>query len=165
MQEPRQTVHSEPKNVASMAEYRGKVDETGQQVTVRVPRRSKRKRGWRMHVAMVDFDVLTRLELTGSEMRVLNALVRHIPERGGTEARTWTSELAEEMGVSQQFISRTIKPLRDRRIVRTPARNVFEITPWLLYNGDFSSWNAEAEEWPEPIWRRDGADVYTGEVD
>lgn len=164
MSERKQTAHSEPAKVVSMASYKGRVDETGQAVTVRVPRRSKRKRGWRMHVVMLDIDVMMRLDLTGSEMRVLHAIAAHIPERGGTEARTFSWELAKELGVSQQFVSRTIKPLKDRHIIRAPYRHVFEVTPWLLYNGDFASWNAEAEEWPEPIWRRDGADVETGVV-
>lgn len=163
MTESRRTVHTEPsKAVVAMSTYRGKVVETDQAVEVRVPRRSKRKRGWRMHVAMLDLDIIIRLELTGSEHRVLFGLASHIPERGGTEARTSTTELAGELGISQQYVAKVLKDLKDRRIVRCQRQMVYEISPWLLYNGDFASWNMDAETWPEPVWRRDGADLATG---
>lgn len=145
-----------------MATYRGKVVDDEGNVEVRIARRTKRRKGWRMHVALLDIDVMIRLELTGYEHRVLFGLAAYIPERGGIEARTTATELAAQLNTSPQYVSKILKALQDRRIVKRVRNGVYEINPWVLYNGDFSSWNAEADEWPEPIWRRDGADLTTG---
>lgn len=150
-------------NVVSLRKYRGTVDDTGQQVSITVPRRSRRKKGWREHVSLLDVDVISRLEMTGSEMRVLFALMRHVAEKGGTESRCTIAEVADEIGMKAPNVSRIMKDLRDRHVVRTIRLGYHEITPWLAYSGDFDSWNAETNLWPEPIWVR-GVNPETGEV-
>lgn len=149
-------------NVTRMKSYRGKVDRTGESVTTQIPARSRRRRGWREHVSLIDLDTITKLDMTGSELRVLFAIARFIPERGGTEARVSITEVADTMGIAEQNVSRTFRTLRARHIVRSPRRGVHEINPWILFNGDFESWNVETSSWPEPVWER--VDAKTGEV-
>jgi len=153
----------QPDNVTSIARLKGKVDETGQTVSIDAPRRRKRKKGWRDHVSQVDIGVITRLELSGLEHRVLWMIAKHIPERAGTEARVSLAEIADETGISPPNVSTIVKRLRERRILHTERRGVHHINPWILYSGDYDSWNTEAEKWQEPIWHRD-VDPATGEM-
>lgn len=146
-----------------MATARGKVVETGQDVVLSIPRKRRRRRGWRDHVSMVDVGVLGRLELSTLEYRVLFALLAGVPEKGGIESRVSNAELAETLGVAAPSVSRTMKALRDRRLVHTVRPGLHEVNPWIAYNGDFDAWGADTEKWPEPIWVR-GADSETGEV-
>lgn len=150
-------------NVVSMARVRGTVDDTGQRVTMDLPRRRKRKKGWRDSVSLVDVGILTRLELSGLESRVLWMIARHIPEKGGNEARVALAEVADKTGIHPSDVSKIVRTLRARHLLRTVRRGVHEVSPWLLWSGDFDSWNAEADKWPEPTWVR-GADPDTGEV-
>lgn len=147
----------------SIARFKGTVDDTGQTVSVNVPRRRKRQKGWREHVSMVDLDVITRVELTGAEHRVLFNIAARIPQKGGVEARVSVNEIAAGCEMKPQNVSKIMKDLRARNILRTLRVGVHQITPWLLYNGDFDSWNMETDEWPEPVYVR-GVDAETGEV-
>jgi hypothetical protein len=148
-----------------MARLRGTVVETGQAVEINAPRRRRRKRGWRDHVSLVDIGLMTKLELSGQEYRVLNAVIMHIPEKGGSDAFCTMQEIADMLGIAHQSVSRIMKMLRERNIVmrRTSKIGRWHVNAWLVYNGDFDSWNAEAEHDPEPIWVR-GVDAETGEV-
>jgi len=150
-------------NVTSLARFRGVVEETGQRVLMDVPRRRKRKKGWRDHVSLVDIGVLTRLELSGLESRVLWMIVKHVPEKGGNEARVSLAEVAHKTGIHAANVSKITKVLRDRHLLHTERPGVHHINPWLSWSGDFDSWNAEADKWPEPIWQR-GVDKDTGEI-
>lgn len=149
-----------------MARFRGQVDETGQPVTINVPRRRRRKQGWRDHVALVDMGLMSRLELSGNEWRILTCIMSCIPEKGGADAFVTMQEIAALTGISVPSISRTMKVMRERNIVMKTTRHTgrWHVNAWLAYNGDFESWNSQAEVDPEPIWRRDGADPKTGEV-
>jgi hypothetical protein len=153
----------EPSNVISMARLKGHVVDTGQSVEINAPRRRKRKKGWRDHVSMVDVGVMRRLELIGGESRVLYALMAHVPEKGGAEAFATLQQIADELEVSGPYVAQIMKTLRARRIVRTVRQGVHHINTWLAYNGDFDSWNTEAENEPEPVWQR-GVDPHTGEM-
>lgn len=150
-------------DIVSLARVRGRVDETGQTVSMDVPRRRKRKKGWRDHVSLMDIGVMTRLDLTGAEYRVLFCLLRHVPEKGGVEAHASIAEIADELTMKAPSVSRVLRDLRDRHIVRTIRQGKHEINPWLAYSGDFDSWNAETDGWPEPIWIRNVTPT-TGEV-
>jgi DNA-binding transcriptional ArsR family regulator len=154
-----------PDNVVSMARLRGKVVDTGQSVEIDAPRRRRRKRGWRDHVSLVDIGMMTRLELSGQEYRVLIAVIMHIPEKGGSDAFCTMQEIADTLGIAHQSVSRTMKSLRDRNIIirRSSKIGRWHVNAWLAFNGDFDSWNAEAESDPEPIWVR-GVNSETGEV-
>jgi hypothetical protein len=155
---------SRPANVSSIARLRGKVVETGQAVEIDAPRRRRRKRGWRDSVSMVDMGNMTRLELSGTEHRVFDAIVSHIPEKGGSDAFCTLQEVADELGIAIQSVHRAVKAMRERYIIirRTSRIGRYHVNAWLVYNGDFDSWNVEAENDPEPIWVR--ADPRTGEV-
>ena len=148
----------------SLARYRGRVEETGQAVTMDVPRRRKRKKGWRDSVSLVDNNLMAKLELTGSEWRVLHALMAAVPEKSGSTAYVTQQEVADRTGMTQQAVSRAMKELRGRRIIgQLPQRGRWRVSAWIAYNGDFDSWNADVENDPEPIWMR-GVDASTGEV-
>lgn len=147
----------------SLARLKGHVVETGQVVEINAPRRRKRKRGWREHVGMLDLELMTKLELTGGESRVFFCLLKHVPERGGAESFVFVEEIAQELGVSGQYVSQIMKRLRDRQIVFTIRQGKHRVNTWLAYNGDFESWNSEAEKDPEPVWVR-GANAETGEM-
>jgi hypothetical protein len=157
---PRQ---SDGRNIVSLHTLKGSVDATGEAVTIVQPRRSKRRKGWREHVSQVDVDNMFRLEMTGSEMRVLLCLMRHVAEKGGTESRCSIAEIAAETDMRGPNVSRIMRDLRERRIVNTVRQGYHDISPWLVYSGDYESWNAEASQWPEPTWVR-GVNTDTGEV-
>lgn len=146
-----------------MHRLKGQVDETGQRVSLDVPRRRKRRKGWRDKVALTDVTLLAKLELTGLEMRLLIAVMSHVPEKGGADAFCTQAELAAQLGVLQPSVTRAMKELQARQIVVSAGRGRWHVNTWLMYNGDFDSWNAEAEQDAEPIWVR-GADVTTGEI-
>lgn len=112
---------------------------------------------------MVDTGVMSRLELSGGESRVLYALMAHVPEKGGAEAHCTLQEIADELEVSGPYVAKIMKALRARRIVTTLRTGKHHVNTWLAYNGDFDSWNAEAENEAEPVWQRN-VDPETGEV-
>lgn len=154
---------SKPDNVTSIAHLRGKVDETGQSVTIQAPRRRKRKRGWRDHVSLVDIGLMTRLELSSLEHRVLMAVMAAVPEKGGADAFCTMREIAGAVGSPQPSVWRTMDVLQDRRILRKVRNGRWHVNAWLMFNGDFDSWNAEADLDPEPIWVRN-VNSETGEI-
>lgn len=112
---------------------------------------------------MVDIGLMAKLEASGLEWRVLWAMMSHVPEKGGAEAHCTMQEIADQIGVQQPSVARVIKSLKDRRIVWMVKQGKWRVNTWLMYNGDFDSWNVEAEHDPEPIWSR-GVDAATGEV-
>lgn len=147
----------------SFARVRGKVVETGQAVEMDVPRRRKRKRGWRDRVGMIDYLLLAKLEMSGLESRILFAIMAHVPEKGGTDAYCTMQEIADLLGVKQTSVSRAMKALKDRHIIRLVRQGRWHVNAWLTHNGDFDSWATDADKDPEPIWVR-GVDPQTGEL-
>jgi len=114
-------------------------------------------------MTMVDNDVMQRLEMTGSEYRVLWAIASHVPKSGGSTAYVQVSELAEELGIQQSFVSRILRVLRDRRIITTVRTGQHKINPWIMWNGMMDDWVDESEGYPEPIYSR-GVNASTGEI-
>ena len=114
-------------------------------------------------MTMVDTEVMGKLELTGSEVRLLWTIGAHIPKQGGSTAYVQVVTLAKKLGVQQSFVSRQLAELRRRRIITTPRAGEHIINPWILWNGMMDDWVDESEAWPEPIYVRD-ADAETGEV-
>lgn len=112
---------------------------------------------------LTDIDLMAKLDLTGNEWRVLHGLMAFVQEKGGVEARVSVKELAERIDMEPANVSRIFTLLRDRRVIRTLRVGVHEINPWLAYNGDFDSWNAETDKWAEPIWVRN-TNSTTGEI-
>lgn len=114
---------------------------------------------------MLDLDNITKLELSGLEYRVLFAVMKAVPEKGGCRAYVTIEEIATTIDSTVPSVSRAMKTLRERRIITREDNRVgrLVVSPWVLYNGDFDSWAAEAEQSPEPIWTR-GANAETGEV-
>jgi hypothetical protein len=151
----------------NVVRFRGEVDDTGQAVTVAVPRKRKRKRGWRDHVSLMDVGLMSQLELNGTEHRVLMAVMASVPERGGADARCSLTDIATSLGIAVSSVSRAMKELRDRNIVLKTSNRIghYRVNTWLAYNGDFDSWATEVEKDPEPKWRRDGTHPGTGEVE
>ncbi len=114
-------------------------------------------------MTMVDTDVMTHLEMTGTESRVLWGLIAHIPKAGGHVAYVQVSELAKELGMAQSNVSKVLKALRARHIVESKRVGQHAINPWIAWKGEMVDWVAESEEWPEPVYVR-AADATTGEV-
>ena len=152
-----------PDNVTSMARLRGKVVETGQAVEINAPRRRRRKRGWRDHVGLIDLGLMSRLEISGNEFRILAAVMAHVPEKGGADAFCTMQDIADELNLAASSVNRTMQSLQRRRILTKIRQGKWHVNTWLMYNGDFDSWNAEADDEPEPIWMR-GVDATTGEI-
>ncbi len=153
------------RSVASFATLHGKVDATGDSVTIVAPRRRKRKRGWREHVAMIDLDCVKRLELSGLEYAVLFAVMAGVPEKGGRVAFVTVGEIAEAAHSTTPSVSRALKSMAERNIIWRPDNRTgrLAVSAWLMFNGDFDSWAVEVEMDPEPVWTR-GANLATGEV-
>lgn len=114
-------------------------------------------------MSLIDLGLMNQLELSGLEYRVLYAVMSFVPPRGGADAFCTQKELATRLGVAQQSVARAMSTLQDRRIVRRVRNGRWHVNTWLMYNGDFDSWDAEAEDDPEPIWTR-GVNPETGEV-
>ena len=114
-------------------------------------------------MALVDLDVFMQVELTNAEHQVFTAIARHIPDRGGIQARIGVGEIAEMLSMKQPSVSRVIKDLLARRIIRRVRQGVWDVNPHILYNGEFAEWNDALAYWHEPIYVR-SADTITGEI-
>jgi DNA-binding MarR family transcriptional regulator len=88
---------------------------------------------------------LTRLRLTGTEWRVLNQLLAHYDADAG-DVRYTVGEIATDLGIAQPAISRAIRHLEDRRIIRRLHR-----AHWLI-NSHLVGPVIDAD--PEPEWSR-----------
>jgi len=153
----------EPVNIERVRTLRGQDVETGATVLVPVFGRKKKKTKERKAVSMVNIDTMMRLDLTNQEYRVLWCLLRHVPERSGTISFVQVNQIAKETGIHPANVSKVMKGLRDRRIVRTVRQGQHHVNAWIAYSGDFTSWSVEEDVEPEPIWSR-GVDSTTGEV-
>lgn len=147
----------------SIARLKGTVVETGQAVEINAPRRRKRRKGWRDRVGLVDLTLMAKLELSGLEYRVLMAVMACVPEKGGADAFCTMQEIADTLNVSPSSAARVFKGLQSRHVLTLRRQGRWHVNSWLMYNGDFDSWGAEAEQDPEPIWVR-GVDTETGEM-
>lgn len=116
-------------------------------------------------MGLVDLTVMTRLECSALEYRVLFAVMQAIPEKGGCHSVITVNEIAEQIGSTPSSVSRTMASLQKRSIVLREGRKVGRliVNPWIMYNGDFDSWNSETEKFDEPMWAR-GVDRETGVV-
>jgi DNA-binding IclR family transcriptional regulator len=96
---------------------------------------------------------------------VLSTVMAHVPEKGGRDAYCTLQEIADLHGMPLSSVSRAMKALRGRNVILKPDGRIgrWRVNAWLMYNGDFDSWNTEAEADPEPTWSR-GADPDTGEI-
>lgn len=113
-------------------------------------------------MGLVDLGLLKKLDLSALEYRVLFCVMDAIPEKGGIRAFVTNAEVAEMIGSTGPSVSRTLVSLRDRRIITREGTGRLVVSPWIMYNGDFDSWDAETKDFEEPIWAR--ADLKTGEV-
>ena len=150
--------------VARLRVLEGAIPETGQKITVDVPTGLKRKKGRRPHVTMTDMDSMVRLDLTGSEWNVLHAMMRKVPEKGGSTAYCTLSEIAKTLGVRLSYVSRVVGDLKARRVLWNERQGQWHINTHLGWNGDFEGWAIASDQEPEPIWHRSGVDPVTGEV-
>lgn len=112
---------------------------------------------------MIDLGLMSRIELSGLESRVLMAVMASVPEKGGADAYCTMQEIAEQLEVKASSAGRVFKALQDRHIIWKIRQGRWHVNTWLMFNGDFDSWNAEAEKDPEPVWLR-GANAETGEI-
>ena len=105
-------------------------------------------------MSLADWGLLSRLELTGMEFRVLAAFMSYVPEKGGATAFCTLQEVADMVGSKLPNVSKVVKDLRGRNVVWRERNGRWRVNAWLVFNGDFDSWNTDAEEDPEPVWVR-----------
>lgn len=144
---------------------KGTVDSTGDAVTVGIPDRRGRGKGRKQkQMVMTNVLAMTRLELSVPEARVFWCLVAHVPVRSGTIAYIGIGQIATKTGMHRVDVSKTMKSLRDRRIVRTLHTGQHHINANIVYNGSFDDWNDADVVELEPVWTHHGVDPTTGEV-
>jgi hypothetical protein len=144
---------------------RGEVTATGEEVLVQQPVRPKRSKARKQkRMSMVNLDAMVRLELTQMEYRVLWCLLSHVPSRSGTVAFVQISQIAEETSIHPVNVSKVMKGLRERRIVKTLRQGQHHVNANIAFSGSFDDWNEADVEELEPIWHRRGADPVTGEI-
>lgn len=114
-------------------------------------------------MSLTDNTLMARLELSGLEYRVLMAIMSHVPEKGGADAFCTVQEIADQLVIAKTSAGRAFRVLADRRIIMKIRDGRWHVNTWLMFNGDFDSWNAEVDQDPEPIWMR-GVDAETGEI-
>lgn len=115
-------------------------------------------------MSMVNVDAMIRLQMTGTETRVFWCLVGHVPSKSGTVAYVQINQIAEETGIHRVEVSKTMKALRDRRIITTVRQGQHHINANIIFNGSFDDWNDADVLERDPIWTRRGVDPVTGEV-
>ena len=137
--------------------------ESGERVETLMPRRRKRVKGWRDRTGLIDYKHMAMLQMNGTQWRVLWAVMQHVPPLGGRDAFCTQAELAEVLDMHRVTVGQTLLQLRDRHIVWNTRRGHWRVSAWLMYNGDYNSWNAECELDEEPVWMRN-VDPATGEI-
>lgn len=144
---------------------KGFIDETGESVTSFIPsQRGRKKKARQKQMSMVDVSVMDRLEMSVSEARVFWKIMTHIPPRSGTVAYCSVKQLAEETGMHRVDVSKVLRALRDRRIVRTLRAGQHHVNTHIAFSGSFDDWNATDGTEAEPLWHRHGVDPMTGVV-
>jgi hypothetical protein len=144
---------------------KGVIDETQEPITVGIPKnQGKRKARKAKRMSMVNIDAMTRLEMTQTETRVFWNLVSHVPARSGSVAYVQIGQIAKELGIHRVEVSKTMKALRDRRIVTTLTQGQHHINANIVFSGSFDDWNEADVEELEPVWARHGVNPHTGEV-
>jgi hypothetical protein len=115
-------------------------------------------------MSMVNVEAMQRLQMTQVEARIFWCLVGHVPSRSGSVAFVQIGQIADETGIHRVDVSKTMKGLRDRRIIRTLRQGQHHINANIVFTGSFDDWNDADVLELEPIWHRHGADPVTGEV-
>ena len=137
-----------------MTTRQGVVRSTGEVLDVEFPAtRARRRRGRRKVYAMVDLEVISDLELSGAEWRVLGRIMRAVhPETNlaSVTART----IAEDLQLDESNVAKVIRALHTRHILETKTRGVHRVNPHIMYRGSNQDWDIATETYPEPIWRR-----------
>lgn len=140
-------------------------DETGASITAFIPSPKGRNRKARQkQMSMVDVSVMDRLELSIYESRIFWKMMTHVPTKTGTIAYCSVKQLAEETGIHRVNVSKTLKSLRDRRIIRTIRPGQHHINTHIAFSGSFDDWNATDGTEAEPVWHRHGVDPLTGVI-
>lgn len=147
------------KNTVRFTPVMGVIEDTGQAVTIQQPRKRKRIAGVRENVAMIDVDVLAKLELTAKEYRILFTLLSGVPPRGGNTSHMTMKAISDRTGIAAPNVSRAMRVFRERNIIRQVRQGIQEINPNLAYSGDFDSWSTACEGWLGPSLRRTAPDV------
>lgn len=104
--------------------------------------------------ALVDMSRMSELVLTTTESRVLWCICDSLSKGSGSIARIGTGEIAERTGILSQNVSKTLRSLRDRRIITRERNGVWAVNPWLIYAGSAEDWEAATDGHPEPEWSR-----------
>lgn len=143
-----------PDNVTPLVTYEATNQRTGEVFDIEGPafRRGK-KRGKKRMFALMDLESLDRLELTGQEWAVLHKIMRSV-NVDTNEARIMVGEIADTLGIAQPSVSRVLRTLRDRRIIKTLRLGVHRVNPHVMFRGSAQDWDTVTENEREPVWHR-----------
>ena len=146
----------------NMTVLRGET-ESGEGVAVIQPRRRRRVKGFRDRTGLIDFNFMTKLELTQYQMKILYAVMSFVPPKGGRLAYCTQADIARKTGIHRVDVAKNLQVLRDRNIIVNKTSGQWLVSAWLMYNGDYDSWAMECDEDQEPIWTKN-VNPTTGEV-
>jgi len=144
-------------NVTPMVRYQAIDRATGEVTDIDGPafRRGK-KRGRKRMFALMDVETFRRLDLTGQEWRVLHEIIANI-NADTNEARVSRAEIAERLDIAPPNVTRIMRNLRDRRIVKTLRNGVHRVNAHLVFRGSVPDWDTVTESEREPVWHRPGS--------
>jgi hypothetical protein len=149
---------STKKNGTYQTVYRNLINEqTGEAVVlsedVFIPENAQRRMPFKVgkRFAYIDPQVMSRLELTAAQSKVVMRLLLHANIELGL-CFAPTKMLAQDMGVAGSNVSRTLKQLSDRRIIRREAPGAYVVSPWVAFFGEYAEWHKTARTWLPPIW-------------
>ena len=95
-------------------------------------------------------DPLAEIALSATETRVLFAIIGQIPAGAGIMAGASTPMLAELLDLHASAISRAVRSLIEKQMLRRLGRGTYQVSPWIAFNGEMAEWKKCVVDWPKP---------------
>lgn len=114
----------------------------------------RKEKGTIDRFALVNHSLFAQLELTGSQMRVLQLLIGEM-RADGEPTILPNGEMAQRLETTAAVISRATTELVERHVIaRGEIRGSWAISPWIAYRGSIEDMRAAADYWPKPTLSR-----------
>ncbi len=107
-----------------------------------------------MTYSMIDSASAMQLEVTPSELRIINALLAVADKGDESRSRISTSLLSERLGMDPSNTSKYLRGLKARRIIFKEGPGYWRVTPWYGFVGNWKDWDKIAKRFPEPEWKK-----------